>query len=146
VLMIPGLYSYYTHDVKEQWSDVAEYIESHEQPGDMIVFTRSLDDMIPASLRWYYQGNLPQCVMHDQVAGDDPAIYQDLGQCTHGSQRFWLIERHRSTAYTRYVTTEFLETHYTTFVKIDEQQFTDVTVYLLQTPAFGSDTQEVVAD
>ncbi|MFP4439444.1 MAG: glycosyltransferase family 39 protein [Chloroflexaceae bacterium] len=146
VLMTPGLYSYYTHDLQEQWRDVAEYIEGHEQPGDMIVFTRSLNDMIPASLRWYYQGDLPQCVMRDQVAGDDPAIYQDMERCTHDSQRFWLIERHWSTPYTHYVTTEFLEKHHTTFVKIDEQQFTRVTVYLLQTPAFGSDTQEVVSD
>lgn len=138
ILMTPGIYGYYTQDVKEQWSEVADYLEAHEASGDVIVFTRSLNGIIPASLNWYYQGDLPSCVMVDQEAGADLAIYRDLQRCIYASERFWLVERHWSTPYTHYVTTEFLEKYQTTLTKLDEQHFTRVTVYLFQTPRFNA--------
>ncbi|NJO71603.1 MAG: hypothetical protein HC825_07770 [Oscillatoriales cyanobacterium RM1_1_9] len=53
-----GLKDYYTTLYRNDWQGVAEYIQTHEQAGDSLIYY-SADRMRPQSLPRYYSGTLP---------------------------------------------------------------------------------------
>jgi hypothetical protein len=92
ILIAPGLYYYYAADVKEQWREVAEYVEAHSRPSDAVVLAPDENGAQQQSFLWYYRGSLPACGLGADLA-DDAAIAAGLTDCTSGHERFWLLMR-----------------------------------------------------
>lgn len=93
VLITPGLYDYYALDVKQQFREVAQYIQQHEQPGDLIVYAPGESGTIADTVNYYYRGQLPNCDLDVNLQGAQ--IEQTLNRCVteNNSQRLWVMLR-----------------------------------------------------
>ncbi|HEY3343261.1 MAG TPA: glycosyltransferase family 39 protein, partial [Anaerolineae bacterium] len=90
ILITPGLVEYYTTPTNEQWREAAGYIQQNLQPQDRFILAPGENGAIEASLKWYYQNNLPGCSI--EAATREPSeIAQALPQCLDGANRFWLV-------------------------------------------------------
>lgn len=87
-----GLYDYYRYDDKEQWRDLAAYVDAQVQPGDVIVFAPDEVTWLQTFFFMYSQGNLPGCSLTSPQQ-DAATITRDLAACTAGHDRFWLLLR-----------------------------------------------------
>jgi 4-amino-4-deoxy-L-arabinose transferase-like glycosyltransferase len=129
-MLIPGLHFFFTQDQKEQWYEVAAFIDEQSQENDVIVFTLDSHEARRA-LTQYYGGDLHLCQIEDGVAGQDSLISNNLEQCSNGHERVWLIERLPSTLYTYYITNDFLNQSDSLYIQ-EKYSFTQIDVYLLE--------------
>ncbi|NIM97944.1 MAG: hypothetical protein GTO24_07675 [candidate division Zixibacteria bacterium] len=131
IVVVPGLHHYYVTDVKEQWAEVATYIEENGRKGDVIVFAPDHEGWEHRSFDWYYQGDRPTCGIDAHFSNDQNRISDALAKCTSGKDRFWLIVRGP-----RPVVEQFKEYFLNGEAKgqavslIEEYQFTRVSLYL----------------
>jgi mannosyltransferase len=132
IFITPGLHYYYVMDVKEQWREVASYIEANNKEGDIVVFAPSEDGMQQKSFDWYYSGSLPSCGLSDKLK-DNTDIVSSLTQCTSNNDRLWVVMRGTSETVGRF-RQFFLNSGYSEILLIDHQHFTGISVYLFDLP------------
>ena len=130
VLIVPGLGNYYIADVKEQWREVAAYVEANTGDGDVVVFAPDEAGWQQRSFDWYYQGSVPSCGMSSAVGGTE-AISSAAAACTAGHERIWLVMRGTATSVERFKQF-FLEDNQNSMDLIREEQFTGISVYLFR--------------
>jgi mannosyltransferase len=130
ILIVPGLQHYYVADVKEQWREVATYVEENAEKDDVIVFAPDEDGWQSRCFYWYYRGDLPGCGIAAQLT-DDEVIAGAVAGCTSGSERFWLIMRGHSDVVERFADF-FLNHGHEDMRLIREQQFVHISVYLFE--------------
>jgi mannosyltransferase len=130
ILIVPGLQHYYVTDVKEQWREVATYVEESAEKDDVIVFAPDENGWQGRCFYWYYRGDLPGCGIAAQLT-DDEAIAGAVARCTSGSERFWLIMRGHSDVVERFA--DFFSKHNHEDMRlVGEQQFVHISVYLFE--------------
>jgi 4-amino-4-deoxy-L-arabinose transferase-like glycosyltransferase len=129
ILIVPGLQGYYVKDVKEQWREVATYIEENSVEDDVIVFAPDERGWQRKSFYWYYQGELSGCDITVNFINDDKLIECALAKCSSDAKRFWLVVR-GPLAFTMPVKRFFVERNNKTFSMIREREFISISVYL----------------
>ncbi len=137
ILIVPGLRHYYSTDVREQWREVADFIEENGEQNEVIVFAPNDSSVNTGNqekaFNYYYQGNLLSCgIGPDELK--DIEVWKALEQCTSGYDRFWVIIRHTTFSamnYSRYETF-FLDPNQTTMQLIEGQQFYAISAYLFE--------------
>lgn len=131
ILIAPGLQHYYITDVKEQWREVAAYVEANARNSDVLVFAPDEAGWQQKSFDWYYNGSLPSCGVSIAMK-DDEAIASALAACMAGYERFWLVMRGTVTNVGRFKKF-FLERNQNNIHLIQEQQFVEISLYLFET-------------
>jgi mannosyltransferase len=138
ILIIPGLSYYYVADVKEQWKEVAAFIEDNADQNEVLVFAPNDSSVNTGNqlkaFNYYYQGTLPSCgIGPDELT--DAEVWKALKQCISNHDRFWVIVRHTTYTYTapydRYELF-FLDTNKATMKLITEKHFYNISAYLLE--------------
>lgn len=86
ILSTPGLYQYYAHDVKEQWREVAKYIELNYHEDDVLVFNR---DLGKDAFDYYFKKNTTE-IIDDNNFKDLSTIASILGT-SQGNHRYWFV-------------------------------------------------------
>jgi len=84
-----GIYRYYALDVKEQWREVANLIESQSAEGDAIIICASC---CQTPFDYYYQGALPRSSISKDADGEEVAAF--TARVTAGKNRLWLVLSH----------------------------------------------------
>lgn len=132
ILIVPGLARYYAADVKEQWREVASYVEENTGGDEVIVFAPNDNIGIQQeAFNFYYQGNLPGCsIGSDELT--DTEVWKILEQCIVGHDRFWVIIRHSTFSPESRYKSFFLNPNQTIFYLVKEQQFYDISTYLFE--------------
>jgi uncharacterized membrane protein len=92
IVIIPGLQHYYVTDLKEQWPEIASYVELYEQENDVVIFAPSEMGWISECFYWYYRGNIPSCDIEYGIESASD-IKEILSGCVSGYDRFWLVMR-----------------------------------------------------
>lgn len=135
ILVIPGLTYYYIADVREQWREVAAFMEANAEKDEVFVFAPNDSSVNTGNqllaFNYYYQGNLPSCgIGPDELT--DIEVWEKLNQCILGHDRFWVIVRQTTFATTNYnrYETFFLAPTQTAFHLVEEEHFHDITAYL----------------
>ena len=122
VLSLPGLQYYYTHDVKEQWRETADFIEYNSQADDVIIFCAGY---VQKPFDYYYEGDLQKFGIGRNVA-DAQEIAATVDNAVAGKQRLWLILSHEGEA----LTEDYLIDRFGSDSVIVEKEFVGVKVYL----------------
>jgi len=137
ILVIPGLAQYYEADVREQWREVAAFMEANAEKDEVFVFAPNDSSVNTGNqllaFNYYYQGNLPSCgIGPDELT--DTEVWEKLDQCILGHDRFWVIVRQTTFATTNYnrYETFFLAPTQTAFHLVEEEHFHDITAYLFE--------------
>ena len=136
IIVVPGLYSYYVTDVKDQWKEVAAYVEQNSSPNDVIVFPNDSDigdrkGIKHESLYWYYRGDLQSCSVNIRPVNSNE-IMKPLMQCIAGHDRFWLISHDFDPEVNDRIRSFFLTENHNTMHVITERQFVGLVVYLFE--------------
>ncbi len=131
IMIVPGLQHYYVTDVKEQWREVARYVEENGRQGDVVVFAPSEEGVQQKAFDWYYRFSLPRCGLEPQFCKDTAAIADALARCTTGRERFWLIMRGSPRNVERF-RAFFLNGVHADMTLIREEHFPDIPVYLFK--------------
>lgn len=136
VLIVPGLHYYYVADVKDQWQEVARYVEEKSKPNDVIVFPNDEDTgnhkgIKYESFYWYYKGTIISCNLNLNPKEVD-VIIKSLMQCASDHDRFWLISHTFDPAINSRIKSIFLNPNQTTLHIITEKQFVGLVVYLFE--------------
>lgn len=128
ILIAPGLYEYYTTDIKEQWREAAVLIQSREQANDRLVFAPGEKGTIEDTFDWYYSGSLAGCTVEASATAEQE-IAAAVAPCVNEGERLWVVMRgsaERIAPFQDY----FLATPRQEFTLNEEHAFTDVSVYL----------------
>ena len=87
-----SLYDFYTTPHKEQWREVASYIEQNERPDDVIIITSG---GVYICLDYYYRGELVRHRFPEEI---EKVIEKEhipvLQNLTNQSQRVWVVLSH----------------------------------------------------
>ena len=86
ILSSVGLYQYYKVDIKEQWKEAAELVESRSGKDDIIVFCESY---VQRPFDYYYRGELPEFGVAKNT--DDENIASSIKDAVGGKERLWLV-------------------------------------------------------
>jgi hypothetical protein len=138
ILIVPGLQHYYAADVREQWKEVAAFIEKHEVPNEVLVFAPN-DSSVNVgnqlkAFNYYYQGTLPSCgIGPDSLT--DAEVLKALENCISDRDRFWVIIRHTTystTVYNRYQAFFLDSSNQMAMQLIKEQHFFSISAYLFE--------------
>ncbi len=86
LLTLPGLQHYYSHYMKEQWREIAGFIEHNTRARDVIVIW---PDYYQRPFNYYYKGNLERFGVPD--AQDTKEIAAFVNGATAGKERLWLV-------------------------------------------------------
>jgi len=121
-LSLPGLQYYYTHDVKEQWRETADFIEYNSQADDVIIFCAGY---VQIPFDYYYEGDPEKFGIGRNVA-DAQEIAATVDNAVAGKQRLWLILSHEGEA----LTEDYLIDRFGSDSVIVEKEFVGVKVYL----------------
>ena len=92
VVVLPGLYDYYSSDVNEQWQETAAYVQEYSKAGDVVVFAPDQNDVQHKNFEWYYRGSVPACGISTQVL-DEGAFSDAITNCASGYNRYWVVIR-----------------------------------------------------
>nr|WP_282594155.1 glycosyltransferase family 39 protein [Halorientalis brevis] len=92
--MVPAVGHYYTTPQKEEWDAVTAEIETHAEPGDVVIVT---DDVGRQAFDHYWSRS--DVTVEDAVAGPAPGggpvtNATEFQRLTHGSDRVWLVLTH----------------------------------------------------
>jgi mannosyltransferase len=131
ILILPGLHNYYVEDVKEQWREVAAYVEENGRQGDVVMFAPDEQGWQQNSFDWYYRGSLPRCGIDSQLRNDSAAVADAVAGCTSGHERFWLIMRGTSETL-KPLRAFFLNGGHADMALMREERFTGISVYLFK--------------
>jgi mannosyltransferase len=131
IIIVPGLQHYYVRDVKEQWREVARYVEGKGGQGDVVVFAPSEEGVQQKAFDWYYRASLPRCGLEPQFCKDSEAIADALARCTTGHERFWLIMNGSPRNVERF-RAFFLNCVHADMTLIREERFPGIPVYLFK--------------
>ncbi len=134
VTIFPGMRYYYSEDQKEQWREVAAYVEENPAGGEMIVFAPStIRNIQQSTFNWYYRGTLPACTVSYELT-DNAERWNALTQCIDGRARFWVIIRDTSEPGDPLKTFKrfFLNLAQQNINLVKSRQFVDITVYLFE--------------
>ena len=91
-----ALQQYYVQDIKEQWDEVAAYVESNAEAGDVLAFSSNWGNMqetvtIRQSFDWYFPGDVPACDVNPTEG--DASVLSQLEACGASGSRVWLVMR-----------------------------------------------------
>lgn len=128
ILIAPGLHEYYVWDIKEQWREVAAYVEENTEQDDMVVLIDSERGVRRRAFCWYYRGNLPVNWIDNQLQ-HDAAIADALAGWTSGGNRFWLIARDELRP-NEHLRAFFLDRDHEDMRLIGELRFSHISAYL----------------
>lgn len=104
LLSLPGLQHYYTHDVKQQWRETADYIESNSQANDVIVFCSQYGQK---PFDYYYEGQLKRFGV-DRGVNEASEIASAIDDAIAQKERLWLVLWHaRESPIRDYMTDRF---------------------------------------
>jgi mannosyltransferase len=135
IMIVPGLHYYYVTDIRDQWKEVAVYIEENSGSNDVIVFVdnRSVHsfEIKQKLFYWYYQGTLQSCNL-DLKPIDPASIMKPLMQCLSGHDRFWLISHSYYQTDIDRINSLFINPNQTTVHLIKERQFVEISVYYFE--------------
>lgn len=127
LVIAPGLQSYYGGGLKEQWREVAAFVQENEKGADVVIFAPNQDGWQQKSFELYYRGSLPGCGI-DAGLQEDDAIKAAFEKCAAGKQRFWLVMRGPIQRFlTFFVGGASAKTN-----ALSQYQFRGITVYLFQ--------------
>lgn len=112
---------------KEQWRDVAEYVEYQEREGDVVVFYA---DYVQTAFDYYYHGSAREVGLRrtfEEV--DEDAVRSQLQQMINGHDRVWLVLSHD------FGGGELARRFLHGFLLLsEEREFKSIKVYLYQVP------------
>jgi mannosyltransferase len=134
IVVTPGIRHYYAEDLKEQWREVAAYVEKSSRGDEVIVFAPStIKDIEQKTFNWYYQGALPECTI-DYTLNDVSERREALEHCTKGYTNFWVVIRDTSESEdpSKTFRSFFLNADQTAARLINSRQFVKVSVYLFE--------------
>ena len=120
-----GLHDYYVRDIKEQWREVANLVESNSREGDAIVFFVSYGK---APFDHYYQGELPKFKISKEADNQEVATF--INDSISGQDRLWFILGHPDQ---KASIESYVEKHGGASVLL-EQKFVQVRVVLIDLP------------
>ncbi len=129
-LSLPGLRDYYAHDVKEEWREVAAFIENKSGADDVIVICASYCQ-IPFD--YYYKGNLERFGMDPDVTDNDK-IAGVVDKSVAGKQRMWLVLSHQGKASVK----DYLLETYGRSSLLLENRFVEISVCLFDLHVEGT--------
>jgi len=125
LLSLPGLQHYYTHDVKQQWRETANFIESNSQAND-IIFICSYNGQKPFD--YYYEGHLKRFGV-DRHVDEASEIVSAIDDAITQKERLWLVLWHaRESPIRDYVMDRFGKDSI-----VLEKEFVAIEVYLFAT-------------
>jgi len=78
---------------KEQWRDIASYIQQNEQPESVILFNA---DYVQIAFDYYYEGNLPRTGFNIDLNVDEDLAWYRLQSAIRGYKHVWLLLSHDS--------------------------------------------------
>lgn len=95
-LLAFSLQQYYARDIKEQWDEMAAFVEANAGEDDLIAFGSDFGNLeetvtIRQSFDWYYPGEAPACDV-DPTA-DDATLLAQIRACEGAGERVWLVLR-----------------------------------------------------
>jgi mannosyltransferase len=122
VLSSIGLGQYYKYDVKEQWREVVQLVDSKSKQGDVIVFC---EEYYNTPFDYYYQGDLQQTGFNN-LEGARKFVDSEGKIITGKSGRIWLLLAYNKTPIIDY----FVNTYGQSSVTLAER-YTGITVILL---------------
>ena len=121
-------------DIHQQWKETALYVEKNSGRDDLIIFAGGMGTGIEQkSFDWYYQGTFQKCNLSNKLVGS-VAKSKALMQCASEYDRFWAIIRN-STEPSNPVESYrsfFLNLDQSAMQLLDEQQFVDISVFLVE--------------
>jgi mannosyltransferase len=126
ILIAPGLYQYYALDVKQQFREVAAYLDQYGQPGDLIVYVPGENGTVSETIDYYYQGDLPHCDIDSDLQGI--AIQQALDGCVQNNQRLWVLLRGEE-SYIGHLRSFFLKEQHSTMQLVESHQFEGLSLH-----------------
>ncbi|MBU2009335.1 MAG: glycosyltransferase family 39 protein [Chloroflexi bacterium] len=129
-LSLPGLRDYYAHDVKEQWREVAAFIENDSQADDVIVICASYCQ-IPFD--YYYRGDLERFGIDPDVT-DNEKIAGLVDKAVAGKRRMWLVLSHQGEASVK----DYLIETYGRSSLLLENRFVEISVCLFDLRVEGT--------
>jgi len=91
LLATPNLTDYYCNIQKEQWREVAAFIEVNSEKDDVCIFCA---DYIQGPFDYYYQGGLAEYGIVKKNAQNSQEIEALFKEATIGKERVWLILGH----------------------------------------------------
>lgn len=106
---------------KEQWRDVAAYIERSEEPGELILFNV---DYIQVAFDHYYEGSVPSAGFDLGMDVNDDSAWHELQSTVEGYKYVWLVLSHDFG--TGEVYRRALDEHWQV---VDERKFKGIRVY-----------------
>jgi len=89
ILSSYGLHNYYTKDIKAQWREATDFVETKSQTGDVLLFCASLGQK---PFDYYYTGDLDEYAVHKSATLQDSAVFID--DLFYKADRVWLIVSH----------------------------------------------------
>jgi uncharacterized membrane protein len=119
ILSFYRLQSYYSNDIKAQWREVADLVETKSETGDVLVFCASYGQM---PFDYYYTGDLNEYGVYKSADYQEIAVFvEDL---FYKADRLWIITSHVSEPP---IIVSYLEDEY---ALIDRSGFRGVAVFL----------------
>ena len=91
IIISPCLHWYFNSNTKENWREVAVYIEKESKEKDTIILLDLKKEWARKSFYWYYKGNIPGCSIQREAEYDE--IDKAFSKCIINKDRFWLIMR-----------------------------------------------------
>jgi mannosyltransferase len=88
VLSSFGLQKYYNDNIKEQWREVANFIEENSTDKDIIIFNFSSNKTI---MDYYYKDKLPQFVFDEKDISTQTEIDKFMNDLATEGKRTWLV-------------------------------------------------------
>jgi hypothetical protein len=85
-----GLYQYYKNDVKEQWREVASFVEDNSKGNDVVIICAKYCQV---PFDYYYRGNLPEFGIGNTVK-ETQELATFVDNAVQGKDRLWLILSH----------------------------------------------------
>jgi mannosyltransferase len=129
-LSLPGLRDYYGHEVKEQWREVAAFVEHNSGADDVIVICASYCQ-IPFD--YYCKGDLERFGIDPDVT-DSEKIAGVIDKAVAGKQRMWLVLSHQGEASVK----DYLIETYGKSSLLLENRFVEISVCLFELHVGGT--------
>lgn len=131
ILMLPGLFYYYQADVKEQWRELAGYLDAQASPEEVLVFAPDLSGWQQQSFGWYSRGNFQTCGLGQADLESQATLSAALTKCLSGRHRFWLILRGTPQVVSRFQA-YFLAKDRQDLILKDEKNYTGIQLYFFE--------------
>jgi len=125
ILISFGLKDYYQNDVKEQWKETAELINSNSEANDILVFSESY---YSSPFNYYYRGNLQHFGINNLEDGKDFIKTFETDDSIK-EDRIWLIA-----AYNKKQIIDYFVEHFGSSSVELAKQYNKITIILINPP------------